>query len=167
MRKSNIALLAIAAIASAILLFIWYNQGLDKVDAPLDLILAIIWWVVVALAAWLIMRKEAQRREACRTAYVNASTIWGPCMGERPAGLSLVDALETSLKNLEYDYEAEEAPAGLAGTFSAKVMSKTFDADNLEEGWEGSVLMAGESADQARPFKGRTQLEGILAALPL
>ncbi|MCI8425843.1 MAG: hypothetical protein HFJ72_09360, partial [Adlercreutzia sp.] len=48
MRKSNWLVTAIAAVAAGVLLWVWFALGFNHVDDPLDLIVAVAWWAVVA-----------------------------------------------------------------------------------------------------------------------
>ena len=76
MKKSNWIITAIAVVVSAFLLCLWYYLGFNKVDDPYDLVLSIIWWIVIALAVFLIFRVEKKRREAIRTIYVSPGKLF-------------------------------------------------------------------------------------------
>ena len=43
MRKSNDLVLGAAAVVAALLLVLWYHLGFNRIDSPLDLVLAIVW----------------------------------------------------------------------------------------------------------------------------
>lgn len=47
MRKSNWLVVAIAAVAAGLVLWAWYALGFNHVDDPLDLVVAIVWWLVM------------------------------------------------------------------------------------------------------------------------
>ena len=61
MKKSNFIVLGISAIAAALLLVLWYYLGFNHIDNPLDLVLAIVWWVGIVVIAVVIARLERQR----------------------------------------------------------------------------------------------------------
>lgn len=50
MKKSNVIVFVLLALASAFFLWLWYFLGLNRVDEPLDLVLSIVcggwssWW---------------------------------------------------------------------------------------------------------------------------
>ena len=46
MKKSNVIVFVLLALASAFFLWLWYFLGLNRVDEPLDLVLSIVWWLV-------------------------------------------------------------------------------------------------------------------------
>ena len=45
MKKSNVIVLAVAALVAAFLLFLWYYLGFNRIDNPFDLVLTICWWI--------------------------------------------------------------------------------------------------------------------------
>ena len=73
MRKSNYLVLGAAAVVAALLLVLWYHLGFNRIDSPLDLTLAIVWWVgIVVIAAILVRFEERRRRSRCTA----ASSVW-------------------------------------------------------------------------------------------
>lgn len=82
MRKSNYLVLGAAAVDAALLLVLWYHLGFNRIDSPLDLVLAIVWWVgIVAIAAILVrVRSVAAAKSArctCpRSRSTAASSAW-------------------------------------------------------------------------------------------
>ena len=50
MKKSNVIVFVLLALASAFFLWLWYFLGLNRVDEPLDLVLSIVWWLVIVVA---------------------------------------------------------------------------------------------------------------------
>lgn len=48
MRKNNWIVAAIAAVACGVLLWAWFALGFNHVDDPLDLVVAVVWWLAVA-----------------------------------------------------------------------------------------------------------------------
>ena len=55
MSKSNIIVTVVLAALSILLLGLWYFQGFSATD-PLDLVLAVVWWVVIAIGAVLVAK---------------------------------------------------------------------------------------------------------------
>lgn len=49
MKKSNVIVLAVAALVAAFLLFLWYYLGFNHIDSPFDLVLTVVWWLGIAL----------------------------------------------------------------------------------------------------------------------
>ena len=62
MKKSNVIIFVLLAIASAFLLWLWYCLGLNKVDEPLDLVLSILWWIVIIASIVIVAKMEQIRR---------------------------------------------------------------------------------------------------------
>ena len=61
MKKSNVIVFVLLALASAFFLWLWYFLGLNRVDEPLDLVLSIVWWLVIVVAIAVIVKMEQQR----------------------------------------------------------------------------------------------------------
>ena len=70
MKKSNVIVFVLLALASAFFLWLWYFLGLNRVDEPLDLVLSIVWWLVIVVAIAVIVKMERTRRQRVRTVYV-------------------------------------------------------------------------------------------------
>ena len=96
MRKSNWIVAAIAAVACGVLLWAWFALGFNHVDDPLDLIVAIVWWLAVAAVVGGIVWAEGKRREKMRLAFVGEGVVYNP-----EAGLVMPDAGESELAALE------------------------------------------------------------------
>ena len=56
MKKSNVIVFVLLALASAFFLWLWYFLGLNRVDEPLDLVLSIVWWLVIVVAIAVIVK---------------------------------------------------------------------------------------------------------------
>ena len=63
MRKNNWIVAAIAAVACGVLLWAWFALGFNHVDDPLDLVVAVVWWLAVAAVVGGIVWAEGKRRE--------------------------------------------------------------------------------------------------------
>ena len=75
MKKFNVILTVLIAAVSAFLLWLWFNLGFNTVDAPLDLILSVVWWAIVAVGIAFVVKTEKTRRESVRTVYVGDSEV--------------------------------------------------------------------------------------------
>ena len=96
MRKSNWLVAVMAVLSCAVLLGLWFQLGFNHVDDPLDLVIAIVWWVVVAGVIGAIMWAEHRRREKMRLAFVGTGVVYNP---ER--GLVLVEEDDSELDALQ------------------------------------------------------------------
>ena len=65
MRKNNWIVAAIAAVACGVLLWAWFALGFNHVDDPLDLIVAIVWWLAVAAVVGGIVWAEGKSARRC------------------------------------------------------------------------------------------------------
>ena len=82
-----LVVVAIAAVVCGVLLWAWFALGFNHVDDPLDLIVAIAWWLAVAAVVGGIVWAEGKRREKMRLAFVGEGVA---CIPE--AGLVMPDA---------------------------------------------------------------------------
>ena len=48
MKTNNKIVLIVSALLAAFLLFLWFYLDFNQVDSPLDLLIAILWWVIIA-----------------------------------------------------------------------------------------------------------------------
>ncbi|WP_165171106.1 hypothetical protein [Adlercreutzia sp. ZJ242] len=112
MKKSNVIIFAVLVVISAFLLWLWYFLGFNRVDNPLDLVLSIIWWVVVAVAIVVIARLEKTRRRRVRTVYVGDAATFNSERGVTPLdpAASVQDSVAAVLEELEYDFTREDFP---------------------------------------------------------
>ena len=70
MKKSNVIITVVLAVVSAFLLWLWYWLGFNEVDSPLDLVVSVVWWAVIAAGVVLVYRSEQKRRRQVRTVYL-------------------------------------------------------------------------------------------------
>ena len=162
MRKSNWLVAAVAALSCAVLLGLWFQLGFNHVDDPLDLVIAIVWWVVVAGVIGAIVWAEHRRREKMRLAFVGEGVVYNP---ER--GLVLVeeddselDALQETLQGMSYPTKIVELADHVRPAFQWVVRSEKFDRDG--DVWEGEVLPAHDPDAQAVRFSGRDELAQLI-----
>ena len=102
MRKSNVIILAVLAVAAGFFLWLWYYLGFNFVDDPFDLVLAVVWWAVVVALVVGTPAAERKRQRRVRTAYLAPGVLFNSEAGfvdlaAFEEGTTLVDALEHTL----------------------------------------------------------------------
>ena len=175
MKKSNWFVLALAVVASAFLLWLWYYLRFNLVDDPLDLVLSIVWWVVVVAAVFGIRAAEKKRQERVRTAFLAPGCIYNREAGliSLNPGASPVMALQGILSELQYNFHSEDFPEKSEARFAYIVHSKKFkveqdDQDGTEQvTWEGDVVVVSRPDDDPREFSSREELLHIIEGAPL
>lgn len=179
MKKSNWVVYIVAIVVSAFLLWLWFWLGFDHVDAPLDLVLSIIWWVLVAVACFAVHRIEKKRQERVRTCYVASNHVYNSEIGTESARTpeQVVERIHDMLRDLEYGMEIRDMPKDAEGKtvrYDYIVRSKVFDLkkqenqsrDQQEElDWRGEVAVTARPDDEPLTFDGRDGLASIMARL--
>ena len=162
MKKTNWIILALALVVSLFLLWLWYFLRFNLVDNPLDLVLSIIWWCLIAVAIVVFTRLEKKRQERVRTAYVAPLGIFNAESGlsELEAGASKTALIEEILQGLKYNFHHEKLPEEREARFVYIVHSKKYKDDGDE--WEGDVVVVSRPDDDPREFKSREELAAIL-----
>ena len=172
MRKSNWLVAVVSALSCAVLLGLWFQLGFNHVDDPLDLVIAIVWWVVVARLGVLAVDgdlvespfgfAEHRRREKMRLAFVGTGVVYNP---ER--GLVLVeeegselDALQETLQGMSYPTKIVELADHVRPAFSWVVRSERFKQNG--DVWVGEVLPAHDPEAKAVRFSGRDELAQLI-----
>lgn len=174
MKKSNIALTVIFAVVSVFLLWLWFWLGFDKIDSPLDLIISIVWWVVIAAGAVLVYRSEQKRRAAVRTVYLADGRYYNSESGMRSvaAGSSAADSIAAVLGALEYDFSRMTPPDQkddaervdwryVIHTDTFKPTRTDNDGNRENETWEGDVVTV--ATGETRTFSSRDELAALIA----
>lgn len=162
MRKSNWIIAAILVLASVLFLWVWHALQFDLVDNPLDIIVTVVWWLVIAGACVAIHLAEKKRQERIRTIFVAPGLIYNSETGMVRLGpdTPLVDALAQVLESLTYGFDMAELPSNSRVRFQRIVRSSKFDeAGNT---WEGEVVEVARP-DRPIPFRDRTELAAIVA----
>lgn len=171
MKKSNFFFLGLSAIAAAFLLFLWYWLGFNHIDNPLDLVLAILWWVGIVVIALVITKLEKNRRRQIRTIYVSPTALYNSEKGV--VGLkdqTTVDAMEQLLQELEYNFNKEDLPEQKKFDYRYVVQTdeyKESDDDDKEKEptWKGTVTKIVREGDNVETeFDDIDQLKAALAA---
>ena len=164
MRKNNWIVAGVAVVASIALLALWFGLGFNHVDTPLDLVVAILWWVVVAAVIAGIMVAEQKRRQKMRLAFVGDGVLYnaerGIVLVEN--GWDEVSTLQRTLDSLSYADQAAELSRRSRPAFRWVVRARTFDQGGGV--WEGEVLPVGDPSAQAVPFGSRDELARLIGA---
>lgn len=187
MKKSNVIIFVLLALASAFFLWLWFFLGLNQVDEPLDLVLSIVWWAVIAVAIAVIVKMERTRRQRVRTVYVgdqatfNSERGLAAIEGSQP----MPEVIAGILQNLKYDFSREDFPDKDRFTVKYFVRTKQFDAEERQDAesaeveerasadaaesqieqktWKGEVFIV--ETKEERPFDTPEELASILASL--
>lgn len=169
MKKSNYLILAVSALVSIFLLYLWYSLGFNKIDGPLDLVISIVWWVLIAVLVVWINKLEKTRKQRIRTMYLAPAVLYNSETGVRrlQAGVNTVEAMREILEGLEYGFDTQDLPSRDEVDFAYVVKTDEYkpaqDKDS-EPTWKGSVVKidrAGENIETA--FDGIQQLSAALA----
>lgn len=172
MKKSNVILTALIAVASAFLLWLWFNLGFNNVDAPLDLVLSVVWWAIVLVGVGFAVKTEKTRQESVRTVYVGDGRYYNSETGVRmmPAGSSASDSIATVLANLEYGFDREDAPdpndEENPANWTHVIRTSKYeparddDGEHKDETWEGEVVVV--ETGKTIPFDSRSALATII-----
>ncbi len=164
MKKSNWLLLGLAAVAAAFLLYLWVYLGFYKIDNPLDAILGIGWWVIIALLGYLIAKNEKERQRRVRTIYVEEGKLFNSETGEveLEQGTTVAEAAGKLLAGLKYGFERKELPEGAKVAF---VIESDEYKDSDEPTWKGKVTkVVPDGENVVTEFDGTDQLVAALAA---
>ncbi|MDO5334673.1 MAG: hypothetical protein Q4F23_01150 [Coriobacteriia bacterium] len=170
MKTNNYVLLAISALAAAFLLFLWYYLGFNSIDSPLDLVLAILWWVGIVVIAVVIMRLEHNRRRQIRTIYVSPTALYNSERGVVGiAGVAPVDAMRDLLTQLKYNFDKEELPSRDTFDYRFVVQTDEFKEGDQESGqeptWKGTVTKIDrKNGNREVEFEDEAQLRQALMA---
>lgn len=148
MKKSNIAIIAILVVASIVFLSLWFALGFNVVDSPLDLVLAIVWWVIIIAICVAIHRAEQKRQQATRIVFVADDVLFNSEAGIVPLrgkdGDVIVAQIRETLNNLQYDVADPEVPNDSKIRFKYIVRSPKFSNNGAV--WEGEVVTLSQSS---------------------
>ena len=160
MRKSNALILGILVVASVFFLWMWYALNFNLVDNPLDLVLTIVWWAVVALVIVAINMVEKKRKEQIRTTFVARGFVFNPEMGTISLeGSSPVATIQNVITKLEYGFDLQDMPEA---KYDCVVRTTKFeDGGNT---WEGEVSPANKPNQEPIRFNSRQELNSLVEA---
>ena len=177
MKKSNYIVMAVALIASAFLLWLWFHLGFNEVDNPLDLVLSILWWVVDVIVVVAIVCSERKRREQIRTVYVSPAALFNSECGvvAVPDAGDRVDAIEKVLQGLAYGFKRKDMPEREDFPCLYVVQTKKYKPadekqDHAADGedvptWQGKVIKVDRQAGNTETeFSSKGELTALLGA---
>lgn len=190
MKKSNVIIFVLLALASAFFLWLWFFLGLNRIDEPLDLVLSIVWWAVIAVAVGVIVKMERTRRRRIRTVYVGDGAAFNSEKGlvKLEGAAPMRETIAGILQSLKYDFERVDFPEKDEFEVKYFVRTKEFegeerkdeasDADNAtadqpaaaapqteQKTWKGEVFIV--ETKEERPFDTPEELASILTSLEL
>ncbi len=170
MKKNNYLVLGVSAVIAALLLALWYYLGFNNIDNPLDLVLAIVWWVGIVAIAAIIIRLENNRKRAIRTIYVSPTALYNSETGVVGLGdTPNVDAMQEILGNLEYNFEKKALPEQKKFDYRFVVRTDEYkpgdSGENDQPTWKGTVVKIDrENGNKEIEFEDEQQLRAALAA---
>ena len=157
MKKSNVIVFVLLALASAFFLWLWYFLGLNRVDEPLDLVLSIVWWLVIVVAIAVIVKMERTRRQRVRTVYV------GDCATFSRADFPDKDRFVVKYFVRTKQFEAEEKQGSDTVVDSEQASAGAAKPQIQQKTWTGEVFIV--ETKEERPFGSPEELARILASL--
>jgi hypothetical protein len=162
MKKSNIVVLALAAAASVVLIVLWFVLGFNHVDSPVDPIVTIVWFVLIAAVVAFVRSAEKRRCAAMRTCLVGDGVLFNHESGvvSLEEGLSTVDAIGSVLSKLEYGFDKVELPEDVRSAIVAVVRTHEYAEDG--EVWSGEIAFAGRPDLEPLKFDSKTELAWAL-----
>ncbi len=174
MKKNNVIVLAISAVAAAFLLWLWFYLGFNHIDNPLDLVLAILWWVGIAALVALITYMERKRQRQIRTIYVSPTALYNSEKGiVALKEASSVEAMEGILQQLEYNFDKADLPSKKTFDYRYVVQTDEYkenDSDSEKDSssepkWTGKVIKIDrENGNTETDFASIQELRTALAA---
>ena len=157
MKKSNVIVLAVAALVAAFLLFLWYYLGFNHIDSPFDLVLTVVWWLGIALIVGGII-------------YVSPTALYNSEQGIVALhGTTLMEAMRGILGELEYSFAKEDLPDRKTFDYRFVVQTDEYKEGNEEKGeeptWKGTVTKIDrENGNVETSFEDEQELLKALAA---
>lgn len=170
MKKSNVIVLAVAALVAAFLLFLWYYLGFNHIDSPFDLLLTVVWWLGIALIVGGIIYVERKRQRQIRTIYVSPTALYNSEQGIVALhGTTLMEAMRGILGELEYSFAKEDLPDRKTFDYRFVVQTDEYKEGNEEKGeeptWKGTVTKIDrENGNVETSFEDEQELLKALAA---
>ena len=170
MRKSNYLVLIASAIVAGVLLLMWFNLGFSKVDNPVDITLAVVWWVIIVAIVAIIIRAENSRKRRIRTVYVSPSALFNSEKGivTLDTGTETVQAMQSILESLKYGFSREDMPKQEDFDYRFVVETDTYKpakTDNDEPTWKGKVTKIDrQNGNVETAFASQQELQETLEA---
>ncbi len=170
MKKSNVIVLAVAALVAAFLLFLWHYLGFNRIDNPFDLVLTICWWIGIGLIVSGIMYVEHKRQRQICTIYVSPTALYNSEKGIVALhDTTMMEAMRNILEKLEYDFSREDLPDKKTFDYRFVVQTDEYKEGNEEKGeeptWKGTVTKIDrENGNVETSFEDEEELMNVLAA---
>lgn len=164
MRKGNIIVIAIFALLSIELVWLWNFLGFSFHD-PIDFVLAIIWWVVIVGVCIAIIVTEHRRRAIIRTIFVSDGLLYNYEAGVVRLGgdrdeWNYIQCMKDVLGSLDYDSQARISQDQPRVRFNYIVRTNRYLKDGRV--WRGEVINA-RNAREHKAFSNAQDLSIILA----
>ena len=158
MKKINVLMFVVLTIFSAFLLWLWYHLSFHEVDHPLDLLLSFLWWTIMIIVIYSVIRIERKRKERIRNVYVGDGQIFTSETGrvETVGEGNLVEFIAETLQNLKYDFNREDFPEKEEFESLCVIRTSKFKDDT----WEGEVVDV--KTKNEFPFKSEEELAELL-----
>lgn len=174
MKTNNWIVYSCMFVCSLILLIVWYTFGFNLVDSPFDFYLTFVWWVLIALAIFIVIRVEEARKRRIRTVYVSNEALFNPEKGVIPCKdkTTIANQAETTITSLKYNFESKDLPNKDKFPISCIIRTSEFkenknasqsQASTDTTTWKGQVVLP--YSKEERPFEDKTQLIQILSAM--
>ena len=183
MRCATIWCWARRPFVTALLLVLWYHLGFNRIDSPLDLTLAIVWWAGIVAIAAILVRFEERRRRQIRTLYVSPKSLYSSELGMVGIGeAGAVEAMRGMLGQLKYGFDSKGLPDRKKFEYRFVVRTDEFKEHDSEDGkpadgaaassaaqrkdptWKGTVIKIDrKNGNSETPFDGIDQLKAALA----
>ena len=157
MQKSNWIIIAILVAASVLFLWMWQALQFNVVDNPVDLVITLAWWLVIAGACVAIHLAEKKRRERIRTMFLAPGLVYNCETGviRLEPGTSVVGTLQTLLGALNYSFDLAELPSNSRVRFQRIVRTSKFGDNGAI--WEGELVEVAHP-DRPQAFESRREL---------
>lgn len=167
MKVSNGIIFAISAAVAAFLLFLWFFLGFNQIDSPFDLVLAIVWWLGIALIIAAIALLEKRRKRQIQTIYVSPTALYNSEKGIVGLGdSSCISCMKNILQNLSYGFGKKDLPDSSTFDFRYIVQTDSFKQSNgqaEDSVWKGSVIALNRKDENTETsFENEAELQSIL-----
>lgn len=169
MKASNYLVLIASAIVAAVLLFLWFSLGFSKVDNPVDITLAIAWWVIIVAIVAIIIRAENRRKRRIRTVFVSPTALFNSERGvvALDGEAEPVQAIESILQSLKYGFSREDMPKQADFDYRFVIETDEYKPAQAHDGeptWKGKVTRIDrQNGNVEASFSSKAELAEALA----
>lgn len=157
MQKSNWIIIAILVAALSSSCGCGRPCSSTSSTIPVDLVITLAWWLVIAGACVAIHLAEKKRRERIRTMFLAPGLVYNCETGviRLEPGTSVVDTLQTLLGALNYSFDLAELPSNSRVRFQRIVRTSKFGDNGAI--WEGELVEVAHP-DRPQTFESRREL---------